>query len=69
MEWLDRLNQSINYKELPHIYDDLAALYKTGGADKEYKNSLYKIVNELREKYNVSRSYAKPMKEKLKRNQ
>ncbi len=53
-------------KELPHLYDDLAKLYKTGGADKEYKNSLYKTVNELREKYNLSSSYTKPMKEKLK---
>ncbi len=53
-------------KELPHLYNDLAVLYKTGGADKEYKNSLYKSVNELREKYNLSSSYSKPMKEKLK---
>lgn len=53
-------------KELPHLYNDLAALYKTGGADKEYKSSLYKMVNELRDKYNLSSSYTKPMKEKLK---
>lgn len=52
-------------REVPHLYNDLAALYKTGGADKEYKNSLYKMVNELREKYNISSSYVKPMKEKL----
>ncbi len=52
-------------KELPHLYNDLAVLYKTGGADKEYKNSLYKMVNELREKYKLSSSYTKPMKEKL----
>ena len=52
-------------KEFPHLYDDLVALYKTGGADKEYKNSLYKVVNELREKYSLSSSYTKPMKEKL----
>ncbi len=52
-------------KEVPHLYKDLAALYKTGGADKEYKNSLYKMVNELKEKYNLSSSYTKPMKEKI----
>lgn len=52
-------------KEFPHLYNDLATLYKTGGADRKYKNSLYKTVNELREKYNLSSSYTKPMKEKL----
>ena len=26
-------------KELPYLYNDLVALFKTGGADKEYKNS------------------------------
>jgi len=52
-------------REVPHLYKDLAALYKTGGADKEYKNTLYKMVNQLREKYNLSSSYTKPMKEKL----
>lgn len=52
-------------KEIPHLYNDLAALYKTGGADKEYKNALYKMVNELRDKYELSSSYTKPMKEKL----
>jgi DNA repair photolyase len=52
-------------KEVPHLYNDLAVLYKTGGADKEYKNALYKMVNELRDKYKLSSSYMKPMKEKL----
>lgn len=52
-------------KEVPHLYNDLATLYKTGGADKEYKNDLYKMVNELRDKYELSSSYTKPMKEKL----
>lgn len=53
-------------REIPHLYNDFAVLYKTGGVDKEYKNSLYKMVNVLREKYNISSSYTKPMKEKLK---
>lgn len=53
----------------PHFYDDLSALYKTGAANKEYKNELYKMVNELRDKYSLSSSYAKPMKEKLKQSE
>jgi len=53
-------------KEFPHLYNSLLEIYKTGGADKEYKNNLYKTVNELREKYSLSSSYSKPMKEKLK---
>lgn len=52
--------------EFPHIYNDFIGLYKTGGADKEYKNRLYVMVNRLREKYNLSSSYMKPMREKLK---
>ncbi len=52
-------------KEFPKIYDDLLLLYKTGGADKEYKNNLYKTVNALREKYGLSSNYSKPIKEKL----
>lgn len=52
-------------KEIPHLYNDLAKLYMTGGADKEYKNTLYKMINELRDKYELSSSYTKPMKEKL----
>jgi len=34
--------------------------------DKEYKNKLYVLVNRLRDKYNLSSSYMKPMREKLK---
>ena len=52
-------------KEFPHLYNNLLELYKTGGADKEYKNTLYKTVNELRDKYSLSSSYSKPMKDKL----
>ncbi len=52
--------------EFPHLYNDLLTIYRTGAADKEYKNKLYKTVNELRDKYSLSNSYTKPMKEKLK---
>lgn len=51
--------------QFPYLYNDLSELYKTGGADKNYKNKLYKMVNGLREKYNLSSSYMQPMKEKL----
>lgn len=53
-------------EEFPDLYEKLKLLYKTGGADKEYKNKLYLMVNELKAKYNLSGSYSKPMKEKLK---
>lgn len=52
-------------KEFPDLHGRLTMLYKTGGADKEYKNELYAMVNPLREKYSLSSSYSKPMKEKL----
>lgn len=53
-------------KEFPGLYHHFLTLYKTGGADKDYKNTLYKTVNLLRNKYSLSSSYSKPMKEKLK---
>ena len=53
-------------KEFPNLYQKYIVLYKTGGANKEYKSSLYKIVNELREKYCLSSSYSRVIKEKLK---
>jgi hypothetical protein len=40
-------------------------IYKKGGANMEYKDNLYKVVNELRDKYQLSKSYSKPMKEKI----
>jgi DNA repair photolyase len=49
----------------PDLYDKLSVLYKTGGADKLYKNTLYAMVNSLREKYALSNSYTKPMRERL----
>lgn len=56
-------------KDFPHIFDDFKALYKRGGAGKEYKEQLYKVVNYLRDKYQLSRSYMKPMRERLNPNQ
>ena len=52
-------------REYPDFYQPLKALYQTGGAPKAYKNQLYQMVNELKEKYGLSGSYSKLMKEKL----
>ena len=41
-------------KEFPSLLNNFLEVYKTGGADKEYKNNLYKTVNELRDKYSLS---------------
>lgn len=49
----------------PHLYNDLLALYKTGSADKAYKDQLYQFVNELRDTYSLSSSYTQPMREKI----
>ncbi len=53
-------------EKFPDFYQKINTLYKTGGAGKEYKDSLYKAVNKLREKYSLSGSYSIIMKEKLK---
>lgn len=52
-------------EEFPEEALQYRKLYKTGGADKEYKNELYQIVNALRDKYDLSSSYMKPMREKM----
>ena len=53
----------------PHIYDDFRLLYQKGGADKAYKDQLYSMVNQLRDQYQISRSYIKPMREKMNQSQ
>ncbi len=52
-------------QDFPHLYEPLKILYKTGGAGKDYKDRLYHMVNELKSKYQLSSSYAQPMKMKL----
>ncbi len=52
-------------KEFPEESEEIKSLYKTGGAGKEYKTELYKMVNRLRDQYNLSSSYMKVMREKL----
>lgn len=49
----------------PDLLPQLQAMYQTGGADKEYKNRLYLMVNDLRDRYGISSSYTKPMREKI----
>ncbi|MDF2612266.1 MAG: Radical domain protein [Clostridia bacterium] len=49
----------------PELYERLSALYKTGAADKTYKDKLYQMVNPLRDKYSLSKSYMQPIKEKI----
>lgn len=58
------LNFIKNYNEV--IYNEIKKLYLKGGAGKEYKDLLYKNVNEIKNKYNVSSSYMVALKNKLK---
>lgn len=52
--------------EYPEHYDCLKELYKSGGADNSYKERLYnETVNPLRQKYGISNSYIKPMRDKM----
>jgi DNA repair photolyase len=52
-------------REFGEIESEFKKLYKTGSAGNEYKTVLYERVNRLRDKYGLSKSYSKPMKEKL----
>ncbi len=54
-------------KESPEIEDRLRALYKTGGAGNPYKEEMHKALNKIRDMYNLSDNYMKPMKERLNR--
>lgn len=51
--------------EYPYLNTSFQELYKSGGADRDYKEKLYSLVNELRSKYKLSLSYAAIMKAKL----
>ncbi len=55
--------------QFPKLYTKLTALYKTGGAAKEYKDTLYEMVNSVKIKYSLSGSYTKPMREKMNQTQ
>jgi DNA repair photolyase len=47
------------------IYKKMIELYKRGSAGVEYKNNLYKNVNEIKKKYNISSNYMYFQKLKL----
>lgn len=49
----------------PDIYTPLIKLYIRGEGMKEYKNNLYRMVNQLKEKYHLSSNYSDIMKKKL----
>ncbi|MDD3052561.1 MAG: radical SAM protein [Candidatus Cloacimonetes bacterium] len=53
-------------ESFPELLEHFTNLYKTGAADKAYKDILYKNVNELRTKYGLNGNYSKQIKEKLK---
>ena len=52
-------------EEYPDKLASLQAIYKTGAADKSYKNQLYSVVNPLREKYSLLGGYMKSMRERM----
>jgi len=51
--------------QFPDLYQVFLDLYKKGSANKEYKDILYRKLNELRNKYKLSKSYSLPIKEKI----
>ena len=48
------------------IYNKIKQLYLKGGAGIEYKDILYKKVNELKTKYNISSNYMTILRSKMK---
>ena len=52
-------------KDFPELYNDMKAVYKKGSADKEYKDNFYKMLNQLRSKYQIPSGYAKVMRDKM----
>lgn len=47
------------------IYNNIKMLYSKGSAGKEYKDSLYKKVNEIKDEYNVSSNYMSVLRSKI----
>jgi DNA repair photolyase len=54
-------------QDFPHIYKDMFTLYKTGRLDKQYKHDLFKKINKIKRKYNISTNYMRINKEKSKK--
>lgn len=51
--------------EFPEIVDPYLKMYAKGGADRTYKDELYRVFSSLMEKYHLSWDYVKPMQAKL----
>lgn len=49
----------------PKIYSDLNKIYKIDKPNKEYKDKLYKMIDELKDKYSISSNYKTVMDEKM----
>jgi DNA repair photolyase len=47
-------------KKYPDLYKPLIDLYKTGSANKKYKENLYKNIYRFKDKYRVSHDYSRP---------
>ena len=51
--------------EYPELCKPLQDLYKSGAVNKDYKYTLYSLINELKTKYKLSSNYNAIIKEKL----
>ena len=49
----------------PSLFEEFKAIFKTGGADKDYKNNLYNMLLPARSSYGLTGSYSAAIKEKL----
>ncbi len=49
----------------PELSEPYQQLYVKGGANREYKEQLYQMVNRLRDDHGLEKSYMKPMREKM----
>lgn len=61
------LNSIRNYDR--KVWMNLLELYQNGRLAKEYKDELYKMINEIKEKYQISGNYMKGIKNKHKENE
>jgi len=53
-------------EDFPYVYKDMISLYKTGRLDKPYKRELFKKINKIKSKYNISTNYMRIIREKSK---
>lgn len=53
-------------QDFPTIYKDMISLYKKGKLDKQYNQELFKKINRIKSKYDISTNYMKIIREKSK---